>query len=99
MTLTIEVTPELENSAADGGCPAGPPRRGVLRAVLERQVMPLALCVVALPPDEQDRVMAAAAEEAAEVYNADLALPVNERELTAFTALDGEGFLDPAGDG
>jgi hypothetical protein len=32
--------------------------------------------------------MVAAAEEAADLYNADLALPLRERELTAFTACD-----------
>jgi hypothetical protein len=47
--------------------------------------------VSSLPPEEQDRMMAAAAEGAADLYNADLARPVQERELTAFTALDGAG--------
>ena len=40
--------------------------------------------------------MKAAAEDAAPLYAADLALPADERELTAFTALDGEPFYDEA---
>lgn len=44
---------------------------------------------------ERRRILAAAAEAAAPAYEADLARPVAERELTAFTALDGEPFLDP----
>ena len=39
-------------------------------------------------------LMAAAAEDAAELYDSDLALPPCERELTVFTALDGEPFLE-----
>ena len=48
-----------------------------------------------LPREEQDRIMEAATADAAPLYNADLALPVSERELTAFTALDGNDFADP----
>jgi hypothetical protein len=99
MTLTIEVTPELETRLQAAAARQGLPVAEYARAVLERQVLPLARRVAALPLDEQDRIMAAAAEDAAEFYNADLALPVNERELTAFTALDGENSLDPAEDG
>lgn len=50
--------------------------------------------LLTLPRAERDRILALAAEEAAPEYEADLALPVAERELTAFTALDGEPFLD-----
>lgn len=50
--------------------------------------------LLTLPSAERDRIMAEAAESAAPEYEADLALPVAERELTAFTALDGEPFLD-----
>jgi hypothetical protein len=49
---------------------------------------------LALPREEQERQLAAAAEDAAPLYAADLALPVAERELTAFTTLDGEVFHD-----
>ena len=42
----------------------------------------------ALPREEQKRQLRAQAEAAAPMYAADLALPVHERELTAFSALD-----------
>jgi len=50
--------------------------------------------LLTLPSAERNRIMEQAAEAAAPEYEADLALPVAERELTAFTALDGEPFLD-----
>ena len=45
---------------------------------------------LALPREEQDRRLEEQAAMAAAEYEADLALPVEERELTAFTALDEE---------
>jgi len=50
--------------------------------------------LLTLPRAQRRRILAAAAENAAPLYEADLALPVAERELTAFTALDGEPFLN-----
>jgi len=50
--------------------------------------------LLSLPKAERDRIMEAQAIHAAPLYEADLALPVAERELTAFTALDGEPFLE-----
>jgi len=48
--------------------------------------------LLSLPRTERNRILAIAAESAAPLYEADLALPVAERDLTAFTALDGEPF-------
>ena len=62
--------------------------------MLERQALPLAICVAALAPEEQYRILAAAADDAADLYNADPALPPGERDLTAFTALDGKPIQD-----
>lgn len=53
-----------------------------------------AAMLLMLPRAERNRILASAAEAAAPEYEADLARPVAERELTAFTALDGEPFLD-----
>jgi len=94
MTLVIEVTPDVETRLQVAAAKRGLPVAEYAKALLERQVLPLAVRVAALPPEEQDRMMAAAADDAAELYNGDLALPSRERELTAFTALDGEPFLD-----
>jgi hypothetical protein len=94
MTLVIEVTPEVETRLQAAAAKRGLSVTDYAKDLLERQVLPLALRVAVLPPEEQDRIMAAAAEEAAELYEADLALPPAERELTAFTALDGEDYDD-----
>lgn len=53
----------------------------------------------ALPKEERSRILRAQAEMAAAAYEADLALPVEERELTAFTALDGEPVYGYAEEG
>ncbi len=53
-----------------------------------------AATLLTLPRAERNRILALAADAAAPEYEADLARPVAERELTAFTALDGEPFLD-----
>jgi hypothetical protein len=55
---------------------------------------PTARELLALPPEERDRALAAQAEDAALLYEDDLSRPVAERELTALTALDGEPFCD-----
>ena len=46
------------------------------------------------PMHERRAALAASAKAVAPLYNEDLAKPVAERELTAFTALDGEPILD-----
>ena len=50
--------------------------------------------LLSLPLEERRRIMKAQFEAAAPLYEADLALPVAERELTAFTALDGDPILE-----
>ena len=95
MTLVIEVTPEVETRLQAAAAKRGLPVSEYAKGLLERQVLPLAVRVAALPPEEQDRIQAAAADAAADLYNTDLALPPGERDLTAFTALDGEPIHDP----
>jgi hypothetical protein len=58
---------------------------------LERELKPKEYdleSLLTLPRDEQERIMTAAFDDAAALYNADLSMPVPERELTAFTSLD-----------
>lgn len=52
-----------------------------------------AATLLTLPRAERNQILALAAAAAPE-YEADLALPVAERDLTALTALDGEPFLE-----
>ena len=96
MTLVIEVDPVVEARLQEAAARQGLPVTEYAKGVLERQVLPLALRVAALPPDEQDRVMATAADEMADLYHADLDLPARNREFTAFTVLDGEEYRDDA---
>lgn len=96
MTLIIEVAPEVETRLQVIAAKHGLAAAEYAKALLERHVLPLAVRVAALPPEQQDQIMAAAAEDAADIYNADLDRPPGARELTAFTALDGEDFHEPA---
>lgn len=52
--------------------------------------------LLSMPREARSARLEAAAAALAAEYNADLAKPVPERELTAFTALDGEPFVDHA---
>lgn len=66
-----------------------------LQAILESLARPLdARTLRSLPREERNHFLAAQAEAAAALYMADLAKPVEERELTAFTALDGEPIYE-----
>jgi hypothetical protein len=55
---------------------------------------PTARELLSMSAEERKRVLEAQAEDAAPLYADDLARPASERELTAFTALDGEPFHD-----
>ena len=94
LTLTREQEAKLLRKAAR----LGKPVEVVLEELLaepEAQA-PTARELLALPKAERARILKAQAEQAAAEYEADLALPISERELTAFTALDGEAFYDYA---
>ena len=97
MTITIDLRPEVEARLVQKARTAQQPMSEYLNDLIESLLMPKEVdleAFLALPREEQDRLMAAAAEDAAPLYAADLALPPAERELTAFTALDGEPFHD-----
>ncbi len=92
LTLTREQEARLQRKAARMGKPA----EVVLDELLEEQEPQsfTARQLLALPKAERTRILQAQAERAALEYEADLARPAEERELTAFTALDGETFND-----
>ncbi len=97
MTLTLRLRPEIEAEIEAQARAKGMPVEAYSQEIIERVVKPREYDLDALfakPREEQDRLLTAAAEDAGELYRAELARPVNERELTAFTALDGENFLD-----
>lgn len=105
MTLTLQLTPEQEHRLRARAARHGQDVAAYLLTVAEREAdsepepRPLtadAGYLLTLPLEERRRIIAAQAEKAAPLYEADLALPPHERELTAFTALDGvDPILEP----
>ncbi len=48
--------------------------------------------LLAMPAAERDRILSEAAAHAAPLYEADLALPPEQRELTAISAIGGDVY-------
>lgn len=97
MTLTIDLAPEIEIRLSAEAAKRGQQPTEFVAHLLERELKPKEFdlnALLALPRHEQERIMKAGFDDAAPSYNADTALPVAERELTAFTALDGDDFGD-----
>ena len=97
MGLNIDLSPEMEDCLRDQAAKHGLRIGEYVTRLLERELPTKATTasgLLALPPEQRGRVLAAAAENAAPLYEADLALPPAERELTAFTILDDEDFDD-----
>jgi hypothetical protein len=95
MTTTAEFV--YEEGALRLLTPVSYPEGTHLSALLTPKPIPDkgdAAYLLTLSRAERNRLLAEAAEAAAPAYEADLALPVSERELTAFTALGGEPFLE-----
>lgn len=65
------------------------------RIVLERIAQQTSVqSLRALSREERNRLLAEQAADAAPLYEADLARPMAKRQLTAFSALDGEEVYD-----
>lgn len=97
MAIELPLTPERERQLQDEARSAGSPvGEYIVRRLLGTKLMrsPTARELLAMPFDQRERYLAAAAEDAAPLYSEDLALPSSERELTAFTALDREPFRE-----
>jgi len=99
MTVMIDLPAEVEARLAEQARAEGKPLQEYLLGVLTELATPKEVDIkafLALPREEQDRLLATAVAEAEPLYAADLALPPHERELTAFTALDGETLYEYA---
>lgn len=95
----LQLPPETESRIRAKAARAGQDAEELLRRIVEKELSvdesdPAYL--LTLPLAERRRIMAAQFAEAAPLYAADLARPIEERELTAFTALDGEPFIEDA---
>ena len=106
MTLTIELTPEQEAALQAQASAAGLDATEYARKLLTSDLAGLpvrepasnqtysARELLKLPEEEQARYLRAAAELAAPEYEADLALPPHQRELTAISVVAGLDFQD-----
>lgn len=94
--MSLTLTREQEAKWLRKAARMGKPVEVVLEELLEEQELqaPSARQLLALPKAERAQILRAQAEQAAAEYETDLARPVAERELTAFTALDGEAFYE-----
>ncbi len=92
VTLTREQEAKLTRKAER----LGKPVEVVLVELLEERESQVytARQLLSLSQSERTRILQAQAELAAKEYESDLVLPVAERELTAFTALDDESIYD-----
>jgi len=94
MTLTLELAPEVEiglnETARRQGKTPEQLAGETLRASFAGQSLkyPTARQLLAMPAAERSRYLAEAAAHAAPLYAADLALPPEQRELTAISAID-----------
>lgn len=97
LTLTFEQEANLKRKAAR----LGKPIEVVLNELLEEQESnaPTARELLALPKEKRAQILRAQTERAAVEYGTDLDHPAAERELTAFTALDGEHFYEYSEEG
>lgn len=101
MSVTLKFSPDVEarlNSRAIGeGLDLTEPVRQMVESDLARKEVEALktpeghwdfVRFRALPKADQTRILERAAQEAAPLYAADLALPAHERELTAFESLN-----------
>ena len=97
MSLVLELAPDVESRMNVKAAEYGVAPVDLVTQLIEREVIlrPItARELLAMPREFQDAYLEAAAADAAPLYNADLARPVAERELTAFTALDGDPIYE-----
>ncbi len=94
MTLTLELAPDVETGLTETALRQGKTPEQLasetLRANFVPQSMqyPTARQILAMPDAERGRILSEAATHAAPLYEADLALPPEQRELTALLAIE-----------
>lgn len=97
MSLTVVLPTDLEERVSEAAAGEGLNVDDFLRRLIESQLpTPLtpAQRLLLASPEERRAALAAAADDAADLYNTDLERAPEDRELTAFTILDSEGFED-----
>ena len=103
MTLTIELTRESEEKICSAARQAGINPIEYAKRLID--AIPLALPLdlnrrysatelLKLAPAERSHYLRVAADRAANEYELDLIRPAHERDLTAFSAVSGNDYLD-----
>ncbi len=99
MTITLELAPDVESGLMETARTQGKTPEQLAAETLrvhfapERLQYPTARQLLAMPAAERGRFLAEAAAHAAPLYEADLALPPEQRELTAISASN-DDFYD-----
>jgi len=99
MTLTLELAPDVESGLAETARRQGKTPEQVAAETLRTNFAPQAAPyptarqLLLMPEAERDRYLSEAAAHAAPLYEADLALPPEQRELTAISAI-GDDIYD-----
>jgi hypothetical protein len=98
VAITLNLPPYFEQTLREEAARLGQDPDQFILAAVEKQLRAIReadpVYLMTLPEEERGRILAAQAEKAAPLYEADLALPVEQRELTAFTALNGDPILE-----
>src|SRR5437879_5322717 len=97
MSITLELPKEVEEVLQLEAARQGVDPQEIVSELILRELpshVPTARELLAMPVEEPLPYLMAAARAAAPLYEADLALPLSERELTAFTALDADPFYE-----
>lgn len=93
MTLTLDIPSEVEGILLEAARRQGKTPEQLAAETLRFnfapvEAYPTARQLLAMPEDERSRILSEAAAHAAPRYEADLALPPEQRELTAISAID-----------
>jgi hypothetical protein len=94
MTLTLELAPDVESGLAETARRQGKTPEQLVAETLRANFAPQATDyptahqLLLMPDAERDRYLSEAAAHAAPLYEADLALPPEQRELTAISAIE-----------
>ncbi|MGI4790048.1 MAG: hypothetical protein ACRYFS_14500 [Janthinobacterium lividum] len=98
MTLTFDISSEVESVLLEAARRQGKTPEQLAAETLRVNFAPLetyptARQLLAMPEAERSPLLSEAAAHAALLYEADLALPPEQRELTAISAID-DGFYE-----
>ena len=98
MTLILDIPSEVEGRLAEAARRQGKTPEQLVAETLRvsfapPEAYPTARQLLAMPEADRNRILSEAAAHAAPQYEADLALPPEQRELTAISAIEDDFAL------